>query len=52
MPNTVNNFKIEFTPKQANVIVGTIILESDAEEQKVFRLSAVGKYPYLSINSS
>lgn len=51
MPNSISNFKIEFHPKQANVIVGTIVLESEAEDiQRVFRLSAVGKYPYLAMN--
>ena len=28
LPNTYSNFKIEFTPKEASVVVGTVILET------------------------
>jgi hypothetical protein len=33
------------------VIVGTVVLEVEGEGQRVIRLSAVGKYPYISVSS-
>ena len=42
MPNSVANFKIEFKPTCATVIVGTVVLEVEGEPQRVYRLSAVG----------
>lgn len=41
-PNSYSAFKIEFKTTQASVIVGTITLEVEGEEQRVHRLSAVG----------
>ena len=32
--------------------VGTVILEVEGEAQRVIKLSAVGKYPYISSNAS
>lgn len=52
MPNSVSNFKIEFKPNTASVIVGTVVLEIEKESPKVFRFSAVGKYPYISVKES
>jgi hypothetical protein len=52
MPNTYSSFRIEFKTTQASVTVGTVILEVEGEEQRVFKLSAVGKYPYISANAS
>lgn len=43
MPNSMTNFKIEFKPTTATVIVGTVVLEVEGEAPRVFRLSAVGK---------
>lgn len=44
MPNTVANFKIEFRPSCATVIVGTVVLEVEGEAARVYRLSAVGTF--------
>lgn len=52
MPNSVANFKIEFRPTCATVIVGTVVLEIEGEQPKVYRLSAVGKYPYISVKEA
>ena len=52
MPNSVSNFKIEFKPNNASVIVGTVVLEIEKESPKIFRFSAVGKYPYISVKET
>ena len=52
MPNSYSNFKIEFKANKAEVIVGTVIFEVEGEEQRVYKFSAIGKYPYLSVNST
>jgi cilia- and flagella-associated protein 65 len=48
LPNSYANFKIEFAPTEASVTVGTVVLEVEGESQRVVKLSAVGKYPYVS----
>jgi hypothetical protein len=50
MPNSYSSFRIEFKTTQASVTVGTVILEVEGEDQRVLKLSAVGKYPYISSN--
>ena len=52
MPNSYSSFKIQFRTDKASVTVGTVILEVEGEGQRVVKLSAVGKYPYLSSNIS
>lgn len=48
LPNSYSQFKVDFTPREASVTVGTVILETEGEPQRVIKLSAVGKYPYIS----
>jgi hypothetical protein len=50
MPNSYSSFRIEFKTTEASVTVGTVILEVEGEDQRVIKLSAVGKYPYISSN--
>ena len=50
MPNSYSSFKIQFHTSKASVTVGTVILEVEGEGQRVIKLSAVGKYPYISAN--
>jgi cilia- and flagella-associated protein 65 len=52
MPNSYSSFRIEFSTKQASVTVGTVVLEVEGEPQRVLKLSAVGKYPYISASSA
>ena len=52
MPNSYSSFRVEFKTSQASVTVGTVILEVEGEEQRVIKLSAVGKYPYISANQA
>lgn len=52
MPNSYSSFRIEFTTPTASVTVGTVVLEVEGEPQRVIKLSAVGKYPYLSASTS
>ena len=52
MPNSYSSFRMEFKTSQASVTVGTIVLEVEGEQQRVFKLSAVGKYPYISTSAS
>ena len=52
MPNSYSSFRIEFTTHQASVTVGTVVLEVEGEAQRVLKLSAVGKYPYISASSA
>ena len=44
---------IVFAPQEAKVIVSTVIFKfSEGEESsRVLKLSAIGKYPFLTINS-
>jgi hypothetical protein len=51
MPNSYSSFRIEFATPQASVTVGTVVLEVEGEPQRVLKLSAVGKYPYISASS-
>ena len=41
---------ISFTPKDATAVVSTIILRIEGEEAKVIKISAIGKYPHISVN--
>jgi hypothetical protein len=50
LPNSYSQFKVDFTPREASVTVGTVILEVEGEPQRVIKLSAVGKYPFININ--
>lgn len=50
MPNSYSHFHIEFKTMTASVTVGTVVLEVEGEEQRVIKLSVVGKYPYISPN--
>ncbi len=52
MPNSYSSFRIDFSTQQASVTVGTVVLEVEGEPQRVLKLSAVGKYPYISANSA
>lgn len=52
MPNSYSSFRIEFKTTKASVTVGSVVLEVEGEDQRVFKLSAVGKYPYISSSLS
>jgi hypothetical protein len=52
MPNSYSSFRVEFATQQASVTVGTVVLEVEGEGQRVLKLSAVGKYPYISASSA
>lgn len=52
MPNSYSSFRIGFSTNQASVTVGTVVLEVEGEPQRVLKLSAVGKYPYISASSA
>jgi len=41
---------IKYTPTEAKVIVSTAILTIENEPPKVIKLSAIGKYPYITAN--
>lgn len=51
MPLSRNTFEICYKPTEANVVVATIVLEVDEEPPRIFKLSAIGKYSYLSCSS-
>jgi cilia- and flagella-associated protein 65 len=43
---------ITFTPEEAKVIVATVVFKFSGAEDgtKVLKISAIGKYPFLTIN--
>jgi hypothetical protein len=41
---------ISYTPVEANVIVATMIFSVEDEGQKVLKLSAIGKFSYITLN--
>ena len=38
---------MSFTPDCAEVIVATVILNLENDEPKVYKVSGIGKYPFL-----
>jgi hypothetical protein len=51
LPLTRNKFEICYKPIEANVVIATIVLDADDEPQRVFKLSAIGKYTYQGHHS-
>lgn len=51
MPLSRNTFEICYKPLEANVVVATIVLETEDEPPRIFKLSAIGKYSYVSCSS-
>ena len=51
-PRQKQEITFTFTPEEANVMVTTIIFKFSGAEDgiKVLKLSAIGKYPFLTIN--
>jgi len=45
-------FTISFTPKEAVVVIATVILNVEGEEPKIIKVSAIGKYPFITINQT
>jgi hypothetical protein len=44
---------VTFTPQEAKVIIATVVFKyssGNEEGSKVLKLSAIGKYPFLTIN--
>lgn len=41
---------ITYIPKEANVVVATVIFQVQNEPDKVLKLSAIGKYSYITLN--
>ena len=50
LPKSKTNITISFTPSEATAIVSVIVLRIDEEEFPI-KISAIGKYPFLSINT-
>lgn len=48
LPLTRNRFQLKYRPEEANVVVATVVLECEGEEPRIFKLSAIGKYSYVS----
>ncbi len=42
---------VSYTPQEAIVQVATAVVQIENEEQTVIKLSAIGKYPYLSLSN-
>jgi hypothetical protein len=51
-PKTKIQYHISFTPELAEVVVATLVLNIENEEPRVFKLSGIGKYPFLQLNTS
>ena len=51
-PKQKQEVTIQFTPEEAKVVIATVVVKfSGAEEgTKVLKMSAIGKYPFLTIN--
>jgi len=51
-PRQKQELTITFTPEEAKVIVATVVFKFSGSEDgtKVLKLSAIGKYPFLTIN--
>ena len=41
---------IAYVPKEANVVVATVIFQIQNEPDKILKLSAIGKYSYITLN--
>ena len=41
---------IFYTPKEANVVVASVIFQVQNEPDKILKLSAIGKYSYITLN--
>jgi hypothetical protein len=53
-PGLKQDVEIHFTPLEAKVIISTAIIEfiqGESVQQKVLRMSGIGKFPFLSINN-
>jgi hypothetical protein len=44
--------KIGYTPTEATVIVASTVFKVDGEEERLIKLSAIGKFPFLKTNNS
>ena len=43
---------ISYTPREANVVVATVVFQIQNEEDKIMKLSAIGKYSYITLNKN
>ena len=43
---------ISYIPKEANVVVATVIFQIQNEQDKILKLSAIGKYSYITLNKT
>lgn len=43
---------IVYVPKEANVVVATVIFQIQNEPDKIMKLSAIGKYAYITLNKA
>lgn len=41
---------VQYTPDEAKVVVASAVFTIEGEQEKVLKLSAIGKIPYLTIN--
>ncbi len=48
-PRSIQYISIFFTPKGATVLISKTVLYADNEEPVIIKLSAIGKYPFISI---
>ena len=51
-PRGRQEIQISFIPTEAVVLVATIVFHIENEGEKVLKLSAIGKYSYISLNKS
>ncbi|KAM3137891.1 hypothetical protein pb186bvf_009972 [Paramecium bursaria] len=50
-PGQKINFQLTYAPIQAEVVVASVILNIQHEDPRVIKISGIGKYPFLQINT-
>ena len=50
-PKSITNFTIAYTPQEAVVNVSTAVINIEDEDPYILKMSGIGKYPYLTINT-
>ena len=48
--NGKQEITVGYTPAEANVIVASVIFQVENEGEKVLKLSAIGKFSYITLN--
>ena len=51
-PRSKTSISINFTPLEATAIVSTMVFHIPNEDSKIIKISAIGKYPFLSLSTS